>query len=148
VIATGGAVVATPSVPRFEVKDIGEVESVSENQTTVESEVSVNNSNFYLIPAGFVDVSYETSIDGVEIVNGEVNPSSVKSQQVTDISFNSTINNRKILGVWVSYLESNESAQFKLNATVGTNSPIKKDLYTASIDRHIEPENPPVQSAL
>lgn len=148
VIATGGAVVATSSVPTFEVKDIGDVESVSENQTTIESEVSVNNSNFYPIPAGFVGVSYDTSIDGIEIVNGEVNPPSVKSRQVTDVSFNSTIDNRKIPDVWVSYLESNESAQVKLNATIGITSPIKKDVYTASINRQIEPENPPVQSAL
>lgn len=134
--------------PNVKVNDIGDIQSVSDSETNIESSVQIENPNVFPIPVGIVDISYESSVDGIKIVDGNAGTSKISSNSSTEVILNSTIDNKKIPEIWVSYLKSDESAKVNADTDIALDSFVTPELYSTSVQRNISPDTPPVQSAL
>ena len=96
-------------VPSVTVEDPGDWGNVSENETEVETTLSVSNPN----PIGVtlssgIDANYFVQLNGIEVVTGEREEIAIPKGDST-IRLVSTIDNQKLVPWWREYVRANET---------------------------------------
>lgn len=149
----GGAfalgIVGAPSVVGVENR-FGEV---TNETTTIDSDLTVNNPNPVGVTLGGITIDYGVSMNGVSMANGTKEGVSVATGN-TSVPFTTELDNSKIPAWWVSHVHNGEHTDLRVDATATSSlagrsysTQVSRDVNTSVIEAFRTDESKPLNAS-
>lgn len=141
-------VLGTPSVVGVE----NQFGAVTDETTTIETDLIVNNPNPIGVQLGGTSVNYTVAMNDIAMASGSKEGLAI-TQGNTSLEFTTQMQNKKIPGWWVSHIRNNEQTQLEIDTRVhssligqSTTVPHSQEINTDIISQFNSTETRPVNA--